>query len=98
MSVYSNGSSSAKSGKRTATKIGAALLLALAVSACGSGSNSNQSTKAGEANPAGKAAAKIDFAARGSNKAWSLPNADIHNTRSITRRTTTKSVASLKPG
>jgi outer membrane protein assembly factor BamB len=86
---------------RTATKTGAALLLALqlalAVSACGGGSSSSETAQAEKTKPAGEQAAKIDFAAGGSSEAWSLPNADLQNTRSIESGITTENVASLKP-
>ncbi len=87
--------------KLTANKGGAALLLAgllaLPVSACSGGTSSKAIAKADGMKPAAVEAAKFNVPAKGVTKAWSLPNADLQNTRSIASGITKKNVASLKP-
>jgi len=82
----------------TATKVGAALLavpLALAVSAWSGASAST--TASTPAKPTGAAAVKTNFKAFGASRAWTAPNADPQNTRSIASSITKDNVASLKP-
>ncbi|HST48816.1 PQQ-binding-like beta-propeller repeat protein [Jatrophihabitans sp.] len=84
--------------KHTATKVGAALLalpLALAVSAFGGGNSSSATAKA-QTKSAGNAT-KISFKPGSSSQAWTGPNADPQNTRSIASGITKQNVASLKP-
>jgi glucose dehydrogenase/cytochrome c5 len=92
----------------TATKVGAAfllaLLLALAISACGGGSSSTESsstetTEAEEAKPVEEEpeAEEEEVAEGGEGEAWSLPNVNVQNTRAIESGITAENVSTLKP-
>jgi glucose dehydrogenase/cytochrome c5 len=88
----------------TATKVGTALLLvlllALAISACGGGSSSSSSTETTEAEetkPAEETEETEEVAEGGEGEAWSLPNVDVQNTRSIESGITAENISTLKP-
>ena len=75
------------------------LLFALVLSACGGGSSSSSSstTETTEAETPPAEEETEPTAEAGEAEAWTLPNVNVQNTRSVESGITTENVASLKP-
>ena len=82
----------AGSSKWPLLAIFALLACALVFAACG-GSGGTTTTTAGSTT----AETSVEVAAGGSNEAWSLPNANVQNTRAIKSDITPSNVTTLKP-
>jgi outer membrane protein assembly factor BamB/cytochrome c5 len=83
------------------TKAGAlllfALLLTVVVAACGGGGSSSSSTAEETTTTGGESTTEVAESEGGETEAWTLPNANVQNTRNIKSEINVENVSTLKP-